>query len=81
MAFSLYKVAKSQVSNSKASRTVTRVAPLSGTVIKTVLRDNHQIALFSYSFVPAGPSPIQYNSRPVMTRKGLGRLDEDLKTN
>ncbi|KAF3520481.1 hypothetical protein DY000_02059324 [Brassica cretica] len=115
MAFSLYKVAKSQVSNSKAagrenreiranpeigcsflknlcawnshsgcsalSRTVTRVAPLSGTVIKTVLRENHQIALFSASFVPAGPSPIQCNFRPVMTRKGLRRLDKGLKTN
>ncbi|KAF3565815.1 hypothetical protein DY000_02017539 [Brassica cretica] len=63
------------------SGTVTRVAPLSGTVIKTVLRENHQIALFSASFVPAGASPIQRNSRPVMTRKGLGRLDKDLKTN
>ncbi|KAF3600051.1 hypothetical protein F2Q69_00035209 [Brassica cretica] len=29
----------------------------------------------------AGPSPIQCNSRPVMSRKGLGRLDKDLKTN
>ncbi|KAF2539805.1 hypothetical protein F2Q68_00020397 [Brassica cretica] len=47
----------------------------------TVLRENHQIALFSASFVPAGPSPIQCNSRPVMTRKGLGKLDKDLKTN
>ncbi|KAF3594005.1 hypothetical protein DY000_02020040 [Brassica cretica] len=43
---------------------ITRVAPLSGTVIKTVLRENHQIALFSASFVPAGPSPFQCNSRP-----------------
>ncbi|KAF3490074.1 hypothetical protein F2Q69_00054281 [Brassica cretica] len=66
---------------SALSRTVTRVAPLSGTVIKTVLRKNHQIALFSVSFVPAGASLIQCNSRPVMTRKGLGRLDKDLKTN
>ena len=65
----------------QASRTVTRVAPLSGTVIKTVLRENHQIVLFSASFVPAGPSPIQCNSRPVMTPKGLERLDKDLKTN
>ena len=47
----------------------------------TVLRENHQIASFSASFVPAGPSSIQCHSRPVMTRKGLGTLDKDLKTN
>ncbi|KAF2576946.1 hypothetical protein F2Q68_00004604 [Brassica cretica] len=78
MAFSLYKVAKSQVSNSKVwhsgcsalSRTVTRVAPLSGTVIETVLRENHQIALFSASFVPAGASHILCNSRPDEVDKG-----------
>ena len=44
-------------------------------------RENLQIAFFSASFVPIGASPIQCNSRPVMTRKGLGRLDKDLKTN
>ena len=53
----------------------------SGTVIKTVLRENHQIALFPASFVLAGPSLIQCNSRPVITRKWLERLDKDLKTN
>ncbi|KAF3506085.1 hypothetical protein F2Q69_00008849 [Brassica cretica] len=75
MAFSLYKVAKSQDSNSKnmhsgcsaLSRTVTRVAPLSGTVTQTVPRENLQIALCFVLFVPAGLSPIQCNSRPVMT--------------
>ncbi|KAF2571281.1 hypothetical protein F2Q70_00004240 [Brassica cretica] len=51
----------------------------SGTAIKTVLRENHQIALFSASFVPPGPSHIQCNSKPVMTRKGLERLDKDWK--
>ncbi|KAF3562962.1 hypothetical protein DY000_02012859 [Brassica cretica] len=66
---------------SALSRAVTPVAPLSGTVIKTVLRENHQIALFSASFVPAGASPNQCNSRHVITRKRLGRLDKDLKTN
>ena len=66
---------------SALSGTVTRVAPLSGTVTQTVPRENLQIAFFSASFVPTGASPIQCNSRPVMTRKGLGRLDKDLKTN
>ncbi|KAF2570995.1 hypothetical protein F2Q70_00003736 [Brassica cretica] len=73
MAFSFYKVAKSQVSNSKVwhsgcsalSRTVTRVAPLSGTVTQTVPRENLQIALCSVLFVPAGLSPIQCNFRPL----------------
>ncbi|KAF2538050.1 hypothetical protein F2Q68_00021051 [Brassica cretica] len=77
MVFSLYKIAKSQVLNSKSgcsalSRTVTRVAPLSGTVTQTVPlsgtvtqtvpRKNLQIALCSVFFVPAGLSPIQCNS-------------------
>ncbi|KAF3549354.1 hypothetical protein DY000_02009342 [Brassica cretica] len=66
---------------SALSRTVTRVAPLSGTVTQTVPRENLQIALCSVFFVPAGLSPIQCNSRPVMTQKRLGRLDNDLKTN
>ncbi|KAF2539091.1 hypothetical protein F2Q70_00003898 [Brassica cretica] len=66
---------------SALSRTVTRVAPLSGTVTQTVPRENLQIAFCSVLFVPVGLSPIQCNSRPVMTRKGLGRLDNDLKTN
>ncbi|KAF3550197.1 hypothetical protein DY000_02006777 [Brassica cretica] len=55
---------------SALSRTVTRVAPLSGTVIETVLRENHQIALFSASFVPAGASHILCNSRPDEVDKG-----------
>ncbi|KAF3556379.1 hypothetical protein F2Q69_00012498 [Brassica cretica] len=66
---------------SALSGTVTRVAPLSGTVTQTVPRENLQIAFFSASFVPTGAFPIQYNSRPVMTRERLGRLDKDLKTN
>ncbi|KAF3535092.1 hypothetical protein F2Q69_00021010 [Brassica cretica] len=66
---------------SALSRKVTRVAQLSGTVTQTVPCENLQIALCSVLFVPAGLSPIQCNSRPVMTRIGLGRLDNDLKTN
>ncbi|KAF3501216.1 hypothetical protein F2Q69_00044826 [Brassica cretica] len=66
---------------SALSRTVTRVALLSGTVTQTVPRENLQIALCSASFVPTVAFPIQCNSRPVMTRKGLGRLDNNLKTN
>ncbi|KAF3501840.1 hypothetical protein F2Q69_00042858 [Brassica cretica] len=49
---------------SALSRTVTRVAPQSGTVTQTVPRENLQIALCSVLFVPAGLSPIQCNSRP-----------------
>ncbi|KAF3566933.1 hypothetical protein DY000_02015634 [Brassica cretica] len=49
---------------SALSRTVTRVAPLSGTVTQTVPRENLQIALCSVLFVPAGLSPIQCNFRP-----------------
>ncbi|KAF3503789.1 hypothetical protein F2Q69_00042855 [Brassica cretica] len=82
MVFSLYKVAKSQVSNSKVwfllqnivkhsgcsaiSRTITWVALLSGTVTPTVPRENLQISLCSVLFVPAGLSPIQCNSRPAL---------------
>ncbi|KAF3559266.1 hypothetical protein F2Q69_00016471 [Brassica cretica] len=66
---------------SARSGTVARVALLSGTVTQTVLRENLQIAFCSVLFVPAGLSPVQCNSRPVMTQKGLGRLDKDLKTN
>ena len=46
-----------------------------------VLRGKLQIALFFSFFPPTGLSPIQCNSIPVMTRKELGRLDKDLKTN
>ncbi|KAF3567019.1 hypothetical protein DY000_02017574 [Brassica cretica] len=70
----------------------TRVAPLYpeqsrgllrtiGNSRQTALREKLQIALFFSSFPPTGLSLIQCNSRPVMTRKGLGRLDKDLKTN
>ena len=62
--------------------TCTRFAPLDRKQsLQIVLHENHQIALFSASFVPTSPSPIQYNSRPVMTRKRLGRLKKDSKTN
>ncbi|KAF3600358.1 hypothetical protein F2Q69_00035963 [Brassica cretica] len=37
--------------------------------LQAVLRENHQIAVFSASFAPTGPSPTQCNSRPVVTRK------------
>ncbi|KAF2563285.1 hypothetical protein F2Q70_00018672 [Brassica cretica] len=63
------------------SGTVTQTVPLSGTVTQTVPRENLQIALCYVLFVPDGLSPIQCNSRPIMTQKGLGRLDNDLKTN
>ena len=38
------------------------------------------IHTFFSSFPLAGPFPIQCNSRPVMTRRGLKRLDKTLKT-
>ncbi|KAF3585832.1 hypothetical protein F2Q69_00028928 [Brassica cretica] len=40
--------------------------------LQTILRENHQIALFSVSFAPTGPSPIQCNSCP-------GKEEEELE--
>ena len=51
----------------------------SGTAIKTVMRESHRKVFFSASSVPAGPSPIECNSRPVMTQNGLKGFDKDSK--
>ncbi|KAF2585999.1 hypothetical protein F2Q70_00035980 [Brassica cretica] len=63
---------------STLSGTVTRVAPLSGTVNKTVPRENLQIAFFSESFVPNGNASHRTRARKgslrsEQTRAPLGR--------
>ncbi|KAF3509147.1 hypothetical protein F2Q69_00005816 [Brassica cretica] len=49
----------------------------SGTVVRLLYVKNSIFALFFSSFPPTGLYPIQCNSKPVMTQKGLGRINKD----
>ena len=57
-----------------AARAGTQPAPVDCTMRKTP-----NLTFFS-SFPLPGPFLVQCNSRPVMTQKGLKRLDKTLKT-